>query len=369
MVVLTGPDCVTALARGTGLFRPRRCGFARATIAAPAVRYREVRQGSGNCVKRLTELAGACLSAALLGACGSSGAVSSSTPMSAAPQIGGPELAASGWAGGQTAPLQRYSATFTCTRGPQTFTVPKHVWHLLVLASGASSGDGEFASQPGGNGGRVKARIPVRPGESLVIVVGCRGSMAAGGFNGGGKANGYGVGGGGASDVRQDGSVLANRVVVAGGGGGTGGKGSMGGIGGVGGNLVGGNGGNGAPYCSGDGSGGGGGGGTQSAGGLGGTGADGASSGANGVLGAGGTGGDGVSFGAGGGGGGGGYYGGGGGGGTAANSSCGGDGSGGGGGGSSYAEPSATRVMMVEGGANPKYGPNGVIVLSWREGE
>jgi len=83
-----------------------------------------------------------------------------------------------------------------------------------------------------GAGGSVKATIPVTPGEKLAIFVGGYGATA-GGFNGGGTggstggSGGNGGGGGGASDVRQGGDRLANRVVVAGGGGG-----SIGGAGG-----------------------------------------------------------------------------------------------------------------------------------------
>jgi Glycine rich protein len=261
------------------------------------------------------------------------------------------------------------SETFTCTGAKQTFAVPKGVKHVTVAASGAS-GSG-IASAPAAAGGLVTATIPVKPAELLAIFVGCGGASASGGFNGGadgGTAQSDGFGGGGASDVRQGGSGLAKRVVVAGGGGGGGGHGffgfGSGGSGGLGGNLIGGDGADGSLYdCSGS-AGVGGDGGTQSAGGLGGPGADGGSDGGQGSDAAGGSGGSGTSSGAGGGGGGGGYYGGGGGGGYG-DFYCG--GGGGGGGGSSFAEAKATHVTMVQGGADTnEFGENGGIVLSWK---
>jgi hypothetical protein len=304
-------------------------------------------------LKQLTELAGASLSAALLAACASG--LSSSTPMSVAPQI--------------AAPLHAHSKTFTCTKGQQNFKVPKAVKHLTVTASGASGA--AVPSGPEAAGGLVTATIPVKPGESLTLFVGCGSSGASGGFNGGGSggtAKTGGSGGGGASDVRERGSTLAKRVVVAGGGGGAGARGFFGfftgGGGGLGGNLVGAAGVDGNNYCKSGPASGGGRGGTQSAGGLGGTEANGGSDGSQGSEGAGGHGGAGGSSGTGGGGGGGGYYGGGGGGGYG-DFYCG--GGGGAGGGSSFAEAGATHVTMVQGGADTsEFGENGGIVLSWK---
>ena len=80
------------------------------------------------------------------------------------------------------------------------------------------------------DGGRVRAVIPVTPRERLVIYVGGDASGATAGFNGGGSGapGGYitehGYGGGGASDVREHGDRLWDRIVIAGGGGGDGGE-------------------------------------------------------------------------------------------------------------------------------------------------
>jgi len=115
--------------------------------------------------------------------------------------------------------------SFYYTGGPQDFTVPRGVSYITVVARGAHG-----AGSPVADGGRVHAVIPVTPGEQLVVYVGGDASGSTSGFNGGaiGGAD-YGCysghnctayGGGGASDVRQGGDGLVDRVLVVGGGGG-----------------------------------------------------------------------------------------------------------------------------------------------------
>ena len=277
-----------------------------------------------------------------------------------------------------------YHHTFKYTGKRQSFKVPAGVSSITVVALGAAGAAdlGSYGSYNDyfGRGSRVYAVIPVTPGETLPVLVGGQGS-ARGGFNGGGNP-GYTIspfgpcyGGGGASDVRENGDVLRDRVLVAAGGGGQG----CGYIndrdvfGGSGGPAQGQDGG--SQYGAGGGSGG-----TQSSGGSGGAGDPGGGSrkgrgrsGHSGALGHGGDGGDGGldphcnlsnynCYGGGGGGGGGGYYGaggGGGGGGYEFEGSVG----GGGGGGSSYAEPSAQRVQMWRGWKTAT--SNGLVVFSW----
>ncbi len=236
------------------------------------------------------------------------------------------------------------SMTFAFTGSNQVFTVPPGIAQLFLVVAGAAGGKCSGAASPG-LGGLTRAAIAVTPGETLTIVVGGAGGGCgvSGGFNGGAKGGtrgGAGGDGGGASDVRQAGSGLANRVVIAGGGGGGGGNavsgtGSAGGAGG------------GASATSG------GGGGTQTTGGA---------AGGNGSAGTLGIGGDGglapaLTADGSGGGGGGGLYGGGGGGGNALSGGNG----GGGGGGSSYADPSATGVTMEQG----TQAGDGQVVVSW----
>jgi hypothetical protein len=275
------------------------------------------------------------------------------------------------------------SQTFQYTGKAQEFRVPAGVHKIAVDAWGAAGGASDIS---GGNGGRVSATIPVTPGEKLFVFVGSAASGAKGGFDGGaggGPSDWYpkgckndcaGGGGGGASDIRRDGDVLHDRILVAGGGGGAGGddcryaSGSCGSgpIGGGGGRATGGSG------SKGEFGAGGGGGGTQSRGGTGGAGGSGiyrrdkGESGKDGTAADGGTGGKGTSYGyvAGGGGGGGGYYGGGGGGGGGGWPSSGVVSGGGGGGGSSYVESSATDVHMWQAWKSATH--DGLVTLRWQ---
>jgi hypothetical protein len=260
-----------------------------------------------------------------------------------------------------------HSKTFHYTGAKQSFKVPEGVIFVTISATGAQGG-GRF----GGDPGRVRAKVPVSPSETLTILVG--GDASNAGFNGGAPGtSGYcphhchGRGGGGASDVREHGKGLRNRIVVAGGGGGTGGyewpygRGSAEGTGGVGGGEIAG------PGGQNDGGGGGGGGGSQYSGGAGGLGCprENDGEGTNGTLGHGGVGG--VQNGTGGGGGGGGYYGGGGGGsGGYGCSSSSGNGypglAGGGGGGSSYVEPSGQTLHNYQG---YPWAGDGIVVIQW----
>lgn len=141
------------------------------------------------------------------------------------------------------------SETFLYTGAPQAFNVPPTVTELTIEAWGAQGGDAAPTNPGvGGLGGYAKSTVPVLPGETLHVYVGGRGdSPGFGGWNGGGDAGlstsgstGQSGGGGGASDVRQLGTALTNRVIVAGGGGGGGYYVSHGGGGGGGGYFGGG---------------------------------------------------------------------------------------------------------------------------------
>ncbi|MGA2760767.1 MAG: hypothetical protein ABSF08_10660 [Candidatus Cybelea sp.] len=289
---------------------------------------------------------------------------------------------------------ERGEQTFSFTGEPQTFVVPRGVKRIKVTAYGASTNSAR--------GAQIAATIPVTPGESLTVVVGGSPKGRASGFNGGGDGGEaqtcgrcIGSGGAGASDMRENGSKLSDRVIVAGGAGGEGGDGihprgyhgfwnedGRGGHGGDGGlHALAGKPGTILPTSQGATGGYGGTGATAAKGGRGGAaGEAGAScwSGSRGNRGGVGVGGSGginagelalryqpsgcgsCTSGAGGGGGGG-YFGGGGGGGGG--SECeGGGGGGGAGGGSSYVEKTATGVTSRNGGAGE--GP-GEIIISW----
>jgi hypothetical protein len=190
------------------------------------------------------------------------------------PGCGGLQVAPTGGAPSGAPDSFPYHRTFNYTGGGQTFKVPAGARQLKVIALGAHG-----AGFPKVRGGRVSAVIPVTPGEVLAVFVGGDASRASGGFNGGadggeGYEDGHaGFGAGGASDAREHGVSLGDRIVVVGGGGGQGGgqgRSAKGGAGGKGGDETGGAGGTGGNCCSSFGfsGGGGGNGGTQYSGGL-----------------------------------------------------------------------------------------------------
>ena len=161
---------------------------------------------------RVTCLAAASASALIIEGC--AGFASSSIP---APQTFGTSVRADA----------RFKS-FAYTGKPQRFTVPAGITQVTIVADGAAGGSTLGYYAPGGRGGRVHAVVPVTSGETLYVYVGGVTNDNTGGFNGGGRVEGWGYcgggfGGGGASDVREGGRALSNRIVVAGGGGGGGG--------------------------------------------------------------------------------------------------------------------------------------------------
>ncbi len=131
----------------------------------------------------------------------------------------------------------------TFTGDAQTWTVSAGVTSATFDLSGAGGGAGGGAGLvvlTPGPGGRASATLVVEPGQVYQVMVGGQGEDAGGeghggtglgGFNGGGSSPGgiHGGGGGGASDVRLDGSCALtgacssdDRLIVAGGGGGAG---------------------------------------------------------------------------------------------------------------------------------------------------
>lgn len=138
------------------------------------------------------------------------------------------------------------SVIFNYTGRMQTWTVPAGVHRAFFDVRGAQGGGNDVFLLPiiqGGKGGRTLAEVRVVPGEVIHIFVGGKGGdggtcpnravtppspeESRGGFNGGGNGGGCGHGGsgggggGGASDIRVDGTHLANRIIIAGGGGGS----------------------------------------------------------------------------------------------------------------------------------------------------
>lgn len=246
--------------------------------------------------------------------------------------------------------------TFAYSGVEVAWEVPAGVTSITVDCRGGRGGEEYAGTTLHGKGARVQCDLSVTPGEILWLYVGGRGfdgngagTGSTGGFNGGGDGDGGGGfgsgGGGGASDIRQGGQALGDRVVVAGGGGGAGANNtstSFGGGGDAGTNGSNGQDGQGGP-TKGSGA-------TTSAGGAAGT--------PSGVAGSLGVGGDGANTGLrSGGGGGGGLYGGGGGGGSNTPGTSG----GGGGGGSSLSTGVSSTITA---GYNDDYG---LIVLTFTE--
>ena len=112
------------------------------------------------------------------------------------------------------------AVTFEFINGVQTYNVPKTGNYKLEVwgAQGGSSTRGGALSQ-GGKGGYASGIIYLNSGDVLYIHVGGKNGYNGGGSIGNGTDTTAGNGGG-ATDIRVNGSELANRVIVAGGGGG-----------------------------------------------------------------------------------------------------------------------------------------------------
>jgi titin len=141
--------------------------------------------------------------------------------------------------------------TFNCANGtPATYTVPADAARLLVVAAGGAGGSctSGYGCASGSVGASISAELPVTPGETLNVVVGCVGLNGdlSGGSGGAGFGNGarggtstFGGsagGGGGASAISRAPLGDLQPLMVAGGGGGGGGGGfaASGGRGGAG---------------------------------------------------------------------------------------------------------------------------------------
>lgn len=125
------------------------------------------------------------------------------------------------------------TTTFNYNGNMQEYKVPINGLYKIDVWGAQGGSTGTYAL--GGNGGYTSGQINLAKDSTLNIYVGGMGRFeknksVAGGFNGGG-ASGYGTdtsgaSGGGASDVRQNGITLNDRIIVAGGGGGAGSRGT-----------------------------------------------------------------------------------------------------------------------------------------------
>ena len=134
-------------------------------------------------------------------------------------------------------PLKLFSPEhFTFSAGEAyIFEIPYYGYYAFQLWGG-DGGDsinywngGNDLYELGGKCGTISAGAYFQEGDCLIIVVGTKGDIINGGFNGGGNGseytsswynNYYGGGGGGATDVRFYSDSINYRILVAGGGGG-----------------------------------------------------------------------------------------------------------------------------------------------------
>lgn len=127
---------------------------------------------------------------------------------------------------------EKVNEIFEYTGDYQTFTAPYTGYYNLEVwgaEGGGSRLSGNTASGIGGKGGYSSGVVRLQAGEKLYIYIGGQGGsndngIATGGYNGGGSGYGSGNsepgnGGGGATDIRINGTTLYNRLIVAGGGG------------------------------------------------------------------------------------------------------------------------------------------------------
>lgn len=125
--------------------------------------------------------------------------------------------------------------TFSAANGVQTFKVKQSGKYTIELAGGAGGDAGHFSSQPstyhGGRGGLVEVTLDLAAGQTLYLYVGAMGrsdgdtgyttATGNGTTSHGGSAAGNRVAsGGGATEIRLNGTDRGNVIAVAGGGGG-----------------------------------------------------------------------------------------------------------------------------------------------------
>jgi hypothetical protein len=103
------------------------------------------------------------------------------------------------------------TTTLSCTQSTVNVSIPSGTTSITATVSGAGGGGGQELNTYGGNGGLVKATIPISSSQtSLKAIVGCGGQTSS---------NGSG-GGGGLSGIFTSTPSQSTALVIAGGGGG-----------------------------------------------------------------------------------------------------------------------------------------------------
>lgn len=129
--------------------------------------------------------------------------------------------------------------TFSYTGYPQSVKLKKGKYRIACYGA---QGGLSSTSKLGGKGGYCAGDLVLSQDKHLLLMVGGQGGPGDrlnSGWNGGGRAVGTAGAGGGATDVRMDGGLSANRILVAGGGGGQNNQNTTDGTQGAGGGLTG----------------------------------------------------------------------------------------------------------------------------------
>lgn len=118
------------------------------------------------------------------------------------------------------------SRTFSTINGLEIVNLPIGTYKFELW--GASGGNSTNTLATGGAGGYVQAELNITTQTKLNLIAGGKGedsdinSASTGGYNGGGTGSSRAGAGGGATDIRQNGLNLSDRILIAGAGGGAG---------------------------------------------------------------------------------------------------------------------------------------------------
>jgi hypothetical protein len=124
-------------------------------------------------------------------------------------------------------PMFTKTEQFSYTGAVQQWVVPVGVTQVFIDVFGAQGGNSMTSTGRGGLGGKVRAILPVTPGETLLLMVGGQPTSRTAVYGNGGNAgtntsnvNNENMAGGGMSAVFRTSFDMTNALLVAGAGGG-----------------------------------------------------------------------------------------------------------------------------------------------------
>lgn len=124
-------------------------------------------------------------------------------------------------------PVYPKTIEFNYTGGNQQWEVPSGITQVFIDVFAAQGGNSSISSGRGGLGGKVRAILPVTPGEILLLMVGGQPTSRTAVYGNGGNAgtntsnvNNENMAGGGMSAVFRTSFDMSNALLVAGAGGG-----------------------------------------------------------------------------------------------------------------------------------------------------